>query len=231
MAIFNYVQSTGTHGTTTATGTLTMTASSTQGDVLFMIACWGAGAISSVTDSLSNEWIAYTESTPATMWYVASSAPGTATITFHGPSESSNSFAVFVSEYTAPPNYFVFPTTPYASQQLQTATTYVVNMNVLPGGTYGAIQEGLAVIMGVNTNTGSVWTLSTGSMRGTAGTSSISVSIGDYDVPVSSQLILGSTTATQTTAGTRAYVVMDLVAVSVSAPFILQQDWDAGFVG
>src|ERR1700677_2512994 len=105
MANFNFIQYKGATGTaTTTTGTLTMTAASTAGDLLVLVSYWGTQVISSVKDSSSNSWAVLQEANPLTVWYAGNIAAGTTTITYTaGASGGAFNSVVGVAEYGVAP--------------------------------------------------------------------------------------------------------------------------------
>ena len=159
---FVYVQST----SATLTSTLTMSASSTAGDVIVVADCSYQGAVAtSVVDNLGNNYVSYGTTSQSgrgtfCVFVATNVAAGTATITFSGASAADNN--LIASEYNAPTSgYFVTGTAFQVTPPVGTLWPYVWDHNPVNG----TIPSAVMIPITYCWNNYGTWTLSTGTVR------------------------------------------------------------------
>lgn len=231
MANFNFIS----YGTATAStsflGTMAATAV-TAGNLLIFSAYYGTSTVTAISDNLSGVWNIFYNANSYFFAYSIVPVTGTSTITYTG-NESPVGGHAQVAQYTVAPSYVINPyVTTLEGPLIGTATTVVNVYGALNSKSLNTATEGIIISIASDTNTGTVYTQSAGTMRGTqGGAAAITMSLGDYDFTGTPGNIFGTLTATQTTAGTRIYCFFNMAGFTPSAGGFLESGWDGGMRG
>lgn len=221
MSIFNYVQSTSTAITASGSlGTLTMSAASTAGNLMLVISATGTGTVSSIVDNLTSTYGQNILNGNLIGYTALIGSSGTATLTLTSPSASANRI-YYAAEYTIPTNFWMSPD---RDLPVTTLTTGYSISQYYGAGSIGSPVEGLALVAALNTNTSTVWAISSGNVRGTINSGAQSVIV--YDVgftpiaatyPLFTTNLRELTTLTQTgSGGVGQMFIIDFLAYNTS---------------
>ena len=228
---FNFVQvKTGNTGTSTTTGSLaTMTMTITAGDQLISVFGYPASrnGPTAMTDSLGNTWVAGLRNTGNTVWcYLANDVVGgTATITVSGSGTQASLGAWLIAEYTPVGNTLLYENQTFG-MGVEGGPTFTSYIYIYPPAPVTVLD---IMTVSLNTATSSVaWSVSTGSARGTATYSSMSLFWSDYrpSNPTGQNFY---TTTSGTSTSTLAWLNFNGLT-TVSYP-TYQTDWVGGFGG
>lgn len=233
MANFNFVTQTIIQNTNagTLTAVCTLTAASGLYDIISIGAYYGGGTITAITDNLGTPYAKFVNNNPSSLemalWFGRTTNTGTATITLSATATANTSLCIIASDYTAPANFTII----FANQGMNVSTNTIISniFEYLFRGNIGTATEMLALSYGFNTNTGTVWSISTGTVRGTGNIGAVSMFLGDLDLSNAGGKITQST-MTQTTAGTRGYLPLALLAYGTGG-LIVENGWTGGFNG
>lgn len=243
---FAYVQST----STVAHTTLTMSHTSSVGDLIIAVAgFYGGSAPTSVVDNLGNTYknLQYGQTTGTGIiatpniingWVATNTTVGTITVTFSGGGTGNNSY--IISEYNVPTAWFVeAPSVTMAQVAMATGSLWQNVFNSVSISNYGSATEVMMIPICYDTHNNTTWGLSSGTVRQfTAEGGGESLMLGDYDV------MLPSGTATHTITGSSQsnnwfVYPINLVAFGNSGTItssgggggIREQDWSGGMFG